>query len=149
MSLIQRRLVAAERVANEKDRSNGPVLIANSMSRYRRFRNQRFRLVVDAALFTASLVACLASPTAFWPLPLTSWITPSPCRRSLPVASPMPCLALPRASLAVPLTLSAVAPMGTLLSRLFVGKTTPPCSKSFGFDLVCARRFRYGSTERI
>ena len=58
----------------------------------------------------ASLVASLASPRAFWPLPLTSWITPSPCRRSEPVASPMPCLALPMASLAVPLILSVVHP---------------------------------------
>src|ERR1700761_7740556 len=111
--------------------------------------DQRFLLAALAALFTASLVACLASPTAFWPLPLTSWITPSPCRRSEPVASPMPCLALPMASLAVPLTLSAVAPMGTLLSRLFVREATPPCSKSFLFDLACARLFRYGSREQI
>jgi len=33
---------------------------------------QRFLFAAPAALFTASLVACLASPTAFWPLPLTS-----------------------------------------------------------------------------
>src|SRR5450432_4426605 len=76
---------------------------------------QRFLFAAAAALFTASLVASLTSPTAFWPLPLTSWITPSPCSRSEPTASPTPCLALPTASLVAPLTLSAVAPMGTLL----------------------------------
>jgi uncharacterized RmlC-like cupin family protein len=33
--------------------------------------------------------------------------------------------------------------------RLNFAKTTPPCSKSFPFDLVCGRRFRYGSRERF
>ncbi len=79
---------------------------------------ERFLFAAAAALFTASLVASLASPMAFWPLPFTSWITPSPCRRSEPVASPMPCLALPMASLAVPLTLSVVAPMKILLCEM-------------------------------
>src|ERR1700682_4051250 len=77
--------------------------------------DQRFLFAAAAALFTASLVASLASPTAFWPLPLTSWITPSPCSRSDPTASPTPCLALPMASLVVPLTLSAVLPITILL----------------------------------
>src|ERR1700689_2089199 len=77
--------------------------------------DQKFLFAAAAALLTASLVACLASPTAFWPLPLISCTAPSPCRRSEPTASPTPCLALPSASLVAPLTLSAVAPMGTLL----------------------------------
>src|SRR6202171_3902112 len=73
--------------------------------------DQRFLFAAAAALFTASLVASLASPTAFWPLPLTSGMTPSPCNLSEPTASPTPCLALPMASLVAPLTLSAVLPM--------------------------------------
>jgi uncharacterized RmlC-like cupin family protein len=38
--------------------------------------------------------------------------------------------------------------MGTLLWLSFT-RTTPPCSKSFRIDLVCGRRFGYGSLERI
>src|SRR5258707_8237953 len=86
--------------------------------------DQRFLFAAAAALFTASLVASLASPTAFWPLPLTSWITPSPCSRSEPTASPTPCLALPMASLVAPLTLSVVAPMGTPLNGGCFGGTS-------------------------
>ena len=57
---------------------------------------RRFLFAAAAALFTASLVAPWHR-RRLWPLPLTSWITPSPCRRSEPVASPTPCLALPMA----------------------------------------------------
>src|SRR5580700_5264503 len=77
--------------------------------------DQRFLFAAAAALLTASLVASLASPAAFWPLPLISCTAPSPCNLSEPTASPTPCLALPMASLVTPLNLSAVAPIGTLL----------------------------------
>src|SRR5260221_7752369 len=108
--------------------------------------DQRFLFAEAAALFTASLVASLASPTAFWPLPFNSWITPSPCRRSEPVASPMPCLALPIASLVVPLILSAVAPIGTLLcavwasQRQAVGHSEVPLFDWFAITVLCTVR---------
>src|SRR3981189_1189689 len=98
--------------------------------------DQRFLFAAAAALLTASLVASLASPSACWPLPLTSWIAPSPCRRPEPGASPTPLLALPMASLAAPLTLSAVLPIGTLLQVIKFGGTSPgrvKCSSAVWF----------------
>jgi len=65
MSSIRRRSASADRRQKRpapKDRS----------ATHRLSVDQRFLLVTAAALFTASLVASLASPTAFWPLPLTS-----------------------------------------------------------------------------
>src|SRR5712672_2630343 len=89
--------------------------------------DRRFLFAAAAALSTASLVASLASPTAFWPLPLASWITPSPCRRSEPVASPIPCFALPMASLVAPLTLSAVLPMEHSFQMIELREATHQC----------------------
>src|SRR5882757_4041649 len=88
-----------------------PAQTDRSFSTQSTARDQSFLFAAAAARFTASLVASLASPSAFWPLPLASWIAPSPCSRSEPVASPIPCLALPMASLVAPFTLSVVLPM--------------------------------------
>src|SRR5439155_22765887 len=81
--------------------------------------DQSFLLAAAAARFVASLAASLASPTAFWPLPFASCITPSPSSCSSPVASPRPFLALPIASLAVPLLLSVVLPITLSLSMIW------------------------------
>src|ERR1700724_2176195 len=74
---------------DKKDRPQGSGLLQFKSTSV----DQRFLFAAAAALFTASFVASLASPTALWPLPLTSWITPSPCSLSEPTASPTPCLA--------------------------------------------------------
>src|SRR5258708_246100 len=57
----------------QRDRPTGPVPCPQPYRTWvRSYSAQSFLLAAAAASFTASLVACLASPTAFWPLPLTS-----------------------------------------------------------------------------
>src|SRR6476661_8358052 len=110
--------------------------------------DQRFLLAAAAALFTASFVASLASPRACWPLPLISWTAPSPCILSEPTASPMPCLALPTASLVAPLTLSAVLPMEFSFSSGGVTGLSPGSNECSGFRLACDHGFLYGSQAK-
>src|SRR3981189_3595119 len=103
--------------------------------------DQRFLFAAAAALLTASLAASLASPSACWPLPLTSWIAPSPCSRSEPTASPTPCLVLPMASLAAPLTLSAVLPMEPPCRVIKLRRDKSRTGQMFLGRLVCEPGF--------
>ena len=54
-------------IKKEKDRPKGPVFDFKSIS-----VDQSFLFAAAAVLLMASLVASLASPMAFWPLPLIS-----------------------------------------------------------------------------
>src|ERR1700674_1972184 len=64
------------------------------------------------SLFAASLVAAFASPIAFCASPFASCAAPSTLSLSEPTTLPTPCLTLPEASLARPVTLSVVLPIG-------------------------------------
>jgi hypothetical protein len=70
-----------------------------------------FLFMAAAALFVASFTAAFASPVAFWASPFNSWAAPSAFSLSDPTTLPMPCFALPAASFARPLALSAVLPI--------------------------------------
>src|ERR1041384_7414228 len=98
----------------------------------------------DHALSIPFLRASLTLPIACWASPFCSCLTPSARILSLPVALPTPCLTLPTASFAMPLTLSPVLLMVCLLRTFQRGK-----SLHKGGPKAFAQSFIYFPTEHF
>src|ERR1700722_14049672 len=100
--------------------------------------------MASAALLAPSLTAFLASPTAFWASPFNSCAAPSPFSFSEPTTLPMPCFALPTASLAMPEILSVVPLMMGTPVAAHNGALTPQRASQ---EAVPLKHGFYGSPD--
>ena len=126
---IEWRGLRSKRDFQEMQASADPVLLAMGREDQRGARdrrlNERGRRLATAALVSRSVAdqsllnAPFTSPFACWNSPLVSWAAPS----SRVAGSSLVCLALPIASLTLPLILSVSSPIEFLLEKQYVRST--------------------------